>query len=709
MTYETLEEAVMVTLDAVRPPERLTVAEAQEKYRHLRNPGAYTGPWQNFQAPYLVEPCSVFTDLNYKGGVLVGPSQCGKTELYLGWHLHTVICDPSDLMLLETSQDKASDFSARRIGRMHRDSPEVGKRLLPGSHNDNVTRKRYSNGSLITLGWPSITQLSGKPIPRLFLTDYDRMTLDVEGEGSPYDLARARTTTFGRHAMCFAESSPSHPVLDSNWASGSPHEAPPCEGILSLYNRGDRRRWHWICVVCGLSFEPDFSLLKWEDNPRFMQAAESVRMYCPHCNTMYGHDNSDSLPGKYEMNLRGFWLKDGQTRRRDGEIIGEPYQSEIASFWLKGVAAAFKDWKTIVKNYLDAEQEYHRTGSESSLKTTTNTDRAEPYTPKSELSERAPQKLQDRAIDLGYKVVPPQVVFLVAAVDIQKTRFVVQVTGVSPGGDLWIVDRFDIKISLRPDKDKEGQMHYVRPFTYAGDWRLLMREVMLRTYELNDGSGRHMAIKVTISDSGGMSEATSNAYQFYRWLKAGPSKNDPDFDEWTDWMPHLDSRFQLYKGMSTLSVPRVKINHPDSGRQSKFAGARGEVPVLQVNVTTVKNYLDSILDRDNPKSGRVNFPKWLKSDFYKELCVETKSPKGVWENPRNFHNESWDLMVMTLAVLLERRHVGIETIDWDRPPAWAQPWDANALVFYPADDEPSPLASRKASKYSPAELGRLLG
>ena len=66
MTYETLEEAVMATLDAVRPPERLTVAEAQEKYRHLRNPGAYTGPWMNSSVPYMVEPYSVFTDLNYK-------------------------------------------------------------------------------------------------------------------------------------------------------------------------------------------------------------------------------------------------------------------------------------------------------------------------------------------------------------------------------------------------------------------------------------------------------------------------------------------------------------------------------------------------------------------------------------------------------------------------------------------------------------------
>ena len=123
-----------------------------------------------------------------------------------------------------------------------------------------------------------------------------------------------------------------------------------------------------------MSFEPDFSLLKWEDNPRFMEAARSVRMHCPHCNAAYSHENTERLPGKYEMNLKGFWLKDGQTRRRDGVIVGEQYESDIASFWLKGVAAAFKDWKTIVLNFLNAEQEYHRTGSESSLQTTVNTD-----------------------------------------------------------------------------------------------------------------------------------------------------------------------------------------------------------------------------------------------------------------------------------------------------------------------------------------------
>ena len=33
------------------------------------------------------------------------------------------------------------------------------------------------------------------------------------------------------------------------WGSTNP-------GILSLYNRGDRRRWYWPCPHCGEYFQP---------------------------------------------------------------------------------------------------------------------------------------------------------------------------------------------------------------------------------------------------------------------------------------------------------------------------------------------------------------------------------------------------------------------------------------------------------------------
>ena len=98
---------------------------------------------------------------------------------------------------------------------------------------------------ILNLSWPTINELSGRPIPRLWLTDYDRMTQDVDGEGEPFDLARKRATTFQSHGMCAAESSPGFVLENPKWIAKSRLEAPPTQGILKLFNRGVRRRWNW--------------------------------------------------------------------------------------------------------------------------------------------------------------------------------------------------------------------------------------------------------------------------------------------------------------------------------------------------------------------------------------------------------------------------------------------------------------------------------
>src|SRR3546814_20335653 len=56
--------------------------------------------------------------------------------------------------------------------------------------------------------------LAGKPIPRIALTDRDRMEDDIDGEGDPFDLATKRTTSYGSFAMTLCESSPSREITD---------------------------------------------------------------------------------------------------------------------------------------------------------------------------------------------------------------------------------------------------------------------------------------------------------------------------------------------------------------------------------------------------------------------------------------------------------------------------------------------------------------
>jgi phage terminase large subunit GpA-like protein len=705
-SYRTLEQMVATVAAAVRPPERLSVSQAAEKYRYLNNPGAYVGPFKNDLTPYLIEPQDELTSLDFTGEIFVGPAQCAKTEMALNWLTHGIMCDPADMMIIQTTNTTARDFSIRRIDRLHRHSKAVGAKLAHGSHADNKFDKQYESGMMLSLSWPSINELSGKPIPRLWLTDYDRMEQDVDGEGAPFDLAQKRATTFRRYGMCVAESSPGFMVEDPKWRPSSPHEAPPTKGILALYNKGDRRRWYWKCVRCHYAFEPDFDLLEWPDSMDAMEAAEAAVLKCPHCAHAYRHDPDGENPGKHELNRNGRWIKEGMLWRPDGSIIGKPIRSMTASFWLKGPAAAFSDWKTLVFKYIAAVKEYENTGAEESLKTTVNTDQGKPYTPRATADARSPQELAARALELGQRVVPSQVRFLVASIDVQKNRFEVQVHGVAENRDIYVVDRFQIKKSRR--KDEDGEHLWVNAAAYFEDWKLLVEQVMLKTYPLADGSGRHMAVHLTVCDSGGKEGTTANIYDFYRWLKNPSFRETSAENEEGDyqWQPGLAARFLPLKGAPTPDAPRVKINYPDSQRKDRTAGARGEIPVMFINSNMIKDQLNNMLDRTEP-GGRIVFPKWLDDNFFTELTVEVRDPKKGWQNPRDYRNESWDLLSYCIAACLTPR-INLERIRWDAPPAWAEAWDENVLVFNPTAVD-KPFAAEKKRDYDLSKLADALG
>lgn len=677
--YHSLGHMVCDLSESVlRPPERLTVSQSAAKYRKLNNPGAYKGPWRNETVPYLVDVMDVLTARDFDASVFVGPAQCAKTEAILNWMAYSIRSDPSDFILYQTSQTTARDFSKRRVDRMHRHSPEIGALLMPGKDSDNVYDKHYRNGMMLTLSWPAINEMSGRPVGRVALTDYDRMPTDIDGEGSPFDLGRKRTTTFGSFKMTFAESSPGHPVLDTKWIAKTPHEAPPCEGILSLYNRGDRRRWYWPCPDCGEFFEPEFKLLTWPKTTDILEAGEKAEMACPCCGVLISPNR------KYEMNKRGVWVGEGQKVGKDGVVTGARIRSDIASFWLKGVAASFASWKTLVMNYLKAEEEYERTGSQEALKSTVNTDQGEPYYPRGTENDRLPEQLKDRALDWEQGKVPEGVRFLTAQCDVQKNKFVVQVHGVGVGGDIWVVDRFDIVKSNR--KDDDGDTLWVKPGTYVEDWELLLEKVMEREYELADGSG-FMSIKLTVCDSGGREGVTANAYAFWRSLRKRG----------------LHHRFMLVKGEHAPGAPRAKVDYPDTGRKDRTANARGEIPVLFLHVNTLKDALNGLLDRTEPGGGHIYWSDWLEDNFFAELCVEQRTPKG-WENPQKRRNESWDLLTYAIGTCV---HLRVEHIRWDEPPAWAEVWEKNLLVR--KHEAAKPFAPKDNVKYGLAKYGESLG
>lgn len=690
MKFDSIAQILCSVAEQLKPPMRMTVAEAASKYRYVNQPGAYVGPWMNITTPYMVDPMNMLNSREYDKMAFVGPAQTGKTDaLILNGIAYSVRVDPMDTMIFCPTSTAARDFSMRRVDRLHRHSPEIGKMLMKNRDADNKFDKHYITGIILTLSYPSVTELAGRPVGRIIITDYDRIDDDIGGDGNAFDLASKRTTTFGSFAMCIAESSPSRPIIDPSWIKRSPHEAPPCEGIIGLYNRGDRRRWHWPCPHCDQYFEGTFDLLRWDTKGKDgtplsnLEKSETTRMACPHC-------GSEIAPvDKYEMNIWGMWVPEGCRINEVGQLVGEKPRSSFASFWLRGTAAAFITWQKLVLNYLDASDDYERTLSEESLKKFWNNDMGEPYRPKSVESMRVPELLKSRAEAWPEQTVPHGAHFLVATVDVQKNRFEVLVMGIGPGYpfDTFVVDRFNITKSKRLDVD--GDPLILNPAAYLEDWELIKELVMDKEYPLADGSGRMMPIKMTGCDSGGEAGVTGNAYEYYRKLRnEGHSQ-----------------RFCLVKGDHTVNNPRTRIALPDSNQKDKKAIARGDVPVLMINSNVMKDTLNGRLDVMEPGKGMYHIGDWSADYVFSELCVEIRSDKG-WENPNNSRNETWDLSYYVLGMCVSGRVLAIEQLDWENPPGWAAGWETNFMIREAEEDKK--FEQSPDSEYSFKDLAALL-
>lgn len=665
MKFKSIKAIMRSVAEQLRPPMRMTVADAAAKYRYVNQPGAYVGPWLNSTTPYMVEPMNMINSRSFDKMALVAPAQTGKTDaLILNGIVFSVKVDPMDIMVFCPTSTAARDFSMRRVDRLHRHSVEVGEMLMKSRDADNKFDKHYITGTILTLSYPSVTELAGRPVGRILITDYDRIDDDIGGDGNAFDLASKRTTTFGSFAMCVAESSPSRPVVDPTWIQRTPHEAPPCDGIVGLYNRGDRRRWQWACPHCDVYFEGKFQMLQWDTKDKAtgrpltnLEKSETVRMVCPHCGAEIDPKE------RYEMNLMGMWVPEGCTVDENGRLVGTPMRSTFASFWLRGTAAAFVSWQKLVLNYLDASDDYERTLSEEALKKFWNNDMGEPYLPKSLESVRAPETLKARAETWGEQLVPENVRFLVATVDVQKHRFEVAVHGIAPGYpfDTYLIDRFEIAKSNRVDE--EGDPMILHPGSYLEDWNLIETKVMDKLYPLADGSGRKMPIKMTGCDSGGEAGVTGNAYEFYRKLRREGKS----------------ARFTLVKGDPKVNNPRTRIATPDSNQKDKKAIARGDVPVLMINSNLLKDSLNGRLDVLVPGKGMYHLPSWASDYVFTELCVEYRDEKG-WHCPSHARNETWDLAYYALGMCISPRVLGIESVDWETPPAWADVWDKNCMI-----------------------------
>ncbi|RWP29848.1 MAG: hypothetical protein EOR03_25655 [Mesorhizobium sp.] len=679
--HQTLESIVVRGFESLQPQQRLTVTEAGEKYTRIGSGGGHSTPWSLKRTPYLQEPQDVLNSLDYQGMIFVGPARTGKTLMSLNWLSHTVKTDPADMLYVHMDRENARKWSKGDLERYLQASTDIRAHQLTNRKDDNTFDKEFDSGMRFILTYPTSSNLSGITVGRVWLIDYERMDDNVDGEGNPFDLAQMRTTTFKRFGMTVAEASPNpnKEIQDPKWTPSTPHEAPPIRGIFELYNRGDRRRWNWKCPHCAEAFEPDFKLLRYPDSADIMEAREQTYMACPVCGGILDPDMKD------ELNWHGRWVKDGMIWTPEGGIIErngmKAARSSIASFWMKGPAAAYQDWGQLVEKNLRAVKAFEETGDDGPLRKTVTTDQGSYYIPQSRLSERSPEDLKNKAEDWGSTEqepsVPAGVRFLIATADVQKTAFVVQVHGFTATGDMVVIDGFKLRLSNR--LNSAGERLPIDPAAFGEDWDVLT-EVLKKTYPLADGSGRRMRIRALGSDSGGAEGVTGHAYNQWRKLrKAGEG---------------MHRRFCLVKGEPSKTAPHARTTWPDSSQKGKLAIAKGDVPVILLNSNLMKDRVSVMMARrvedsrdDETVGGMLRYPDWTAPWFYNQMTTEIRTEKG-WENPRKRRNEAFDLAYYALGLAIRpvEQNVpyvifNIDRLNYLEPPVWAADWDENELVF----------------------------
>lgn len=647
-------------LPSLRPQRRIDVADWAEENRRIVSP-TFQGPWRNDFAPYMTEPQRMITSRRYGAVVFAGPARTAKSESLIQNTIgHAIDCKPRDMLVVCQTQDSAKQFSTRKFKPMLRANPGLARKQSRERGADNIHEKLFSGGMTLQFGHPVIGFFSQNEYFTVLLTDYDRFPEDIDGEGSGFVLARKRVQHAGSLGMVVCESSPGRPIESDDWTASTPHEAPPCSGILSEYNLGTRGQFYWECPHCHSLFRPLFETLQWEDRPTHGESAKTVFMACPSGGCVIGPDQ------KTNLNKAGTWLHEAGDGTTLVEIDDPAIRdTDIVSYWCEGPVAAMQSWDQLVLRYLQGKTAFDERGDETGLKATVNLDQGRPHLPMvreigESLSLDVLNAMKER-FPMG--IAPAQARFTTVQVDVQPTKFVVSVEAWGPDLEHWLIDRFDI--TEPPEKapgaergDDGKPKRSIDPPRYWEDWAALW-PLLEKAYTVA-GSGFALLPRAMIVDSGGAAGTTDKAYKFDREARK----------------KGLGHRVFILKGMGGLNRQRAVYAAPEKVLGTKRKRST-DIRIVQVGTDPLKDEVALALTRKEPGPNAYHIPDSLSETALAEFCAEVRTEKGWEPRKSGVRNESLDLAVYAKALMIVLKG---EKIDWGAAPEWAAPPNANSYA-----------------------------
>lgn len=320
-------------------------------------------------------------------------SQMGKTEMIfnlIGKRFDDGPYTPA--LYIGPTQKQVKSISKDRIAKMIRSTPPLWDKLEKGQR-DGITEK-WIAGVRLGFGWAgSATELASHPAGMVMIDEYDRMDADVNGEGDPYTLAKARTKNYPGSKVLIV----STPTIEG----ASP--------IFQLYDDSIRHAWAWPCVHCADYFVPALELLRWPEKATPSEARAAAFVVCPHCGGQLEtrHRHAMNRAGKYLIMDKDddgrYLIAENQSQR--GSVIG---------FWVSGLASPWQSFGEIAEIVVSA----YRSKKPERIQAAINTYGGELYrsagdAPKWEEVERLKTTTPPGAV-------PPWVQLITMGSDVQK-------------------------------------------------------------------------------------------------------------------------------------------------------------------------------------------------------------------------------------------------------------------------------------------------
>lgn len=396
-------------IQALNPPD-LNIINWVENNRFLsKNSSAITGLKKISRTPYIKRLYEFFIDDTIKTIVVQKPAQIGLTDWVVDCILWIAVNDPSPTGFFLADQETAKKIMRLRLEPAFKQLGLTKRKKAANKQQDvNKFEIQLTNGFYLAVGWgSSISQTASTSFKRVFCDEINKPGYTMmKDEGDTLDRIEERLETFGDSKFVLL----STPTLDDGQ-------------ITKRLNSADVIFDFCVpCPFCG-TFQPmTFTNIVWKGGNTASKedVEDSVRFKCSSCNGLMTELQRQDAVGLGEL-----------LPRTDKQRYG------VVGVQLHRLNSLFKggNMATIVSRFLEARNDLEK------LQNIVNSTFGEPWVPRISSGQDDVQGKVARCRSPHRKgELPPDVVAIVAGIDVQMSGFWYRVRAITSDNSSYAID-----------------------------------------------------------------------------------------------------------------------------------------------------------------------------------------------------------------------------------------------------------------------------